>query len=471
MVFSTSIFVFAFLPIALIGHCLLPRWGKNAWLLLVSLLFYTWGEQERVLLMMASIGGNYIGGRMIATAADDARRKTILAITITFNLGLLVAFKYAAFMAINLSTALDFLQLPTLPIPQVALPIGISFFTFQAMSYVIDVYQRKTAVQRSIIDFATYVALFPQLIAGPIVRYREISWQLLHRRFRIGPAASGIRRFVIGLSKKLLIANPAAVIADRVFALPSEQLDTGIAWIGVVAFTIQIYFDFSGYSDMAIGLGRLLGFRLPENFAYPYSSRSITEFWRRWHMSLSRWFRDYVYIPLGGNRAGKWRTSRNLWVVFLLCGFWHGSTWSFVIWGAYHGLLLVMERVFLLRVLNIVPQSIRLTWTMLLVMIGWVFFRASDLSAACNMLIAMTGSGMPAGTPAWQAIVPNESWLVLSLGIVLAMPVWPAITRRLRSRGSITWELASHIGYAALGWLCATQLAAATHNPFLYYRF
>jgi len=345
MLFSEPVFVFLFLPLLLLGYALTPRAAQNTLLLLASLLFYAWGEGFFVLVMLGSIAFNYLVGLLLEAGRGRRRlRPLALLLGVAGNLALLIVFKYAGFLVTNLNLLLAGLKLPALPVPALHLPIGISFFTFQAMSYVIDVYRDRIPVQKHPLRIALYIALFPQLIAGPIVRYQHIARQLTRRVVTRPGLAEGIRRFILGLGKKMLLANVLAVPVDKIFAIPAHQLTTSVAWLGVVCYALQIYFDFSGYSDMAIGLGRMFGFRFLENFRYPYLARTITDFWRRWHISLSSWFRDYVYIPLGGNRRGPLRTYRNLVIVFLLCGLWHGASWTFVAWGLFHGLFLAIER-------------------------------------------------------------------------------------------------------------------------------
>ena len=346
MVFSSTIFLFFFLPLTLLAYFVVGPRGRNLILLAASLLFYAWGETVYLLVMLFSIAANYLFGLLIDRARErGSRGGTAFALAVATNLGLLGFFKYANFFVDNLNQVLPVLGLAPMDIGRVHLPIGISFFTFQALSYIIDLYRNETAVQRSLLNFALYKALFPQLIAGPIVRYRDVAREIEQRTVSLDDFASGVQRFIIGLGKKVLIANVMGRAADTIFATPAETLPATLAWTGSIAFMLQIYFDFSGYSDMAIGLGRMFGFHFLENFNYPYIARSVREFWRRWHISLSTWFRDYLYIPLGGNRHGPVRTGANLLLVFLLCGLWHGASWTFLIWGVYHGIFLVLERV------------------------------------------------------------------------------------------------------------------------------
>src|SRR5262245_34022819 len=383
MVFSSSIFVFFFLPLALAIHFAAPRRFRNVALFLVSLLFYAWGEKGFVFLMLASIGLNYGIGRWL-----EARNvRGVLALGIVLNLALLIVYKYANFFIANLNLILP----QPIVYKPIHLPIGISFFTFEAIAYLVDIHRRDATAQRSPASFGLFMTLFPHLIAGPVVRYRDVAAAIASRTITSAIFASGVRRFIIGLAKKLLLANALGLTADKLFALSPDQLAPSAAWLGVVCYTLHIYFDFSGYSDMAIGLGRLFGFELCENFRYPYAATSVTDFWRRWHMSLSTWFRDYLYIPLGGNRRGPWRTCFNLCVVFALCGLWHGASWTFLVWGVFHGLFLAVERVGLGRLLEKIPSPLRHGYTMLAVMAGWVLFKSETLGQALGYLGAMAG--------------------------------------------------------------------------------
>ncbi len=346
MVFSSITFLFFFLPVFLMGYLGVGKKGRNLFLLLASLFFYLWGEQLFVLVMLASIVMNYFFGLLLDRVGIQGSRagKFLLAAALVANLGMLVFFKYANFAVDNLNLLLSWLNMPLMHLHKVHLPIGISFFTFQAMSYLIDLYRQEYKAQKNPLYLGLYISLFPQLIAGPIVRYSDIAEHIKKRTVSLHDFACGAERFVFGLGKKILIANPMGLMADHIFAMQAELLSTGTAWLGITCYTLQIYFDFSGYSDMAIGLGRMFGFHFLENFNYPYISRSIREFWRRWHISLSTWFRDYLYIPLGGNRHGNNRTSLNLLIVFLLCGLWHGASWNFILWGLMYGFFLVAER-------------------------------------------------------------------------------------------------------------------------------
>lgn len=484
MLFSSHVFLYQFLPLVLLG-CVVVRKGlRNAWLLLASLFFYAWGEQEIVLLMLASIASNYGLGLLVGAAKgrSPTLEKLTVAAAVALNLGLLVAFKYWNFVwenigAFAVSTGLAETWTEIDPIP---LPIGISFFTFQAMSYVIDVRRGEGHVQRNPVNFATYIALFPQLIAGPIVRYRDIAAQLDERTVDRAIFASGVRRFIVGLGKKLLIADVAAQTADQIFGLEAAAIGPGAAWLGIVCYTLQIYFDFSGYSDMAIGLGRMFGFRFLENFEHPYISTSITEFWRRWHISLSSWFRDYLYIPLGGNRKGKLRTYLNLVTVFFLCGLWHGASWNFVLWGLFHGGFLVLERIGLERATKALGP-LRHVYVLLVVMVGWVFFRAENLGQALEYLASMVGLGPSAEGVHAEGMTPFLDSLlavVLVAGAVGATPWIPRLAARMESRreSSATGlpdllEVGATAALFGVALLSALQMAASSYSPFIYFRF
>jgi alginate O-acetyltransferase complex protein AlgI len=481
LVFSSTLFVFLFLPLALAGHVVAPRLLRNAWLLLVSLLFYAWGEPWFVLVMLLSIAGNWALGLWLDRARGDAMgTRLALATTVAVNVGLLGFCKYSGFAVENLNALRAALGSAPVSWTPIVLPIGISFFTFQAMSYVIDVHRREAPAARNPLDVALYVSLFPQLIAGPIVRYRDVAGEIGWRSTRLSDFASGARRFVIGLSKKVLVANVVSVPADRMFGLPPHELTTPVAWMGTVCYTLQIYFDFSGYSDMAIGMGRMLGFHFLENFDYPYVAASVREFWRRWHVSLSTWFRDYLYIPLGGNRGSAGRTHVNLVIVFLLCGLWHGASWVFVVWGLYHGLFLVLERTPLERARLHLPRPLRHAYALLVVVVGWVLFRSDSLGQAGAVLAAMAGSA--AGDPRVQPVpsyLTTDVALAMVAGFFGSAPVLPtlgrAVERALGARsGSLLrggYEAACLAGISLLFAASALVLSGQTHDPFIYFRF
>lgn len=484
MVFSSSIFIFLFLPLTLGGYFLIRTDLRNVFLLIMSLLFYAWGEPIYVFLMLGSIMMNYVGGLLIERQRRKQTKiiteKTILALCIAGNLGLLLYFKYANFFINNLNAVLQYLTFDPITHPHVSLPIGISFFTFQAMSYVIDVYRKEADVLKNPLNCGLYVSMFPQLIAGPIVRYHDVARQIISRTISRSQYASGIQRFIFGLAKKVIIANPLGEVADQIFAIPSNELTTGLAWLGLICYTLQIYYDFSGYSDMAIGLGRMFGFEFLENFNYPYISRSIREFWRRWHISLSTWFRDYLYIPLGGNRIGPRRTYFNLWIVFLLCGLWHGASWNFVIWGTLHGVYLVIERLGWEKTLMRLWPPLRYGYTLLLVMIGWVFFRAETLTQSVHYLASMVGLTPADGTVYYASLYLDPmTVMTLLVGCVFAAPLAPWLGRWMQERTRRSpvrlWQPTLNAGYYVilmmLFLLSATYIAAGTYNPFIYFRF
>ncbi len=396
MLFSSPVFLYVFLPVLLGLYALAPPKCRNLVLLSASLLFYVWGEGGYVLLMIAIIAVNYGLGRRVEMLAGRNRAKITVAVAVIVNLGLLIAFKYSNFLVDQLNILLAFRGLRQIKLEPVHLPLGISFFTFHAISYVVDIHRHKTRGAKPL-DFALYMTLFPHSIAGPIVRYGDIAGQIAKRVITTAGFAEGIRRFIIGLAKKMLVANTVAVAADAIFALPGGELNFSLAWLGVVCYTLQIYFDFSGYSDMAIGLAKLFGIDFLENFNYPYSAGSITDFWRRWHISLSSWFRDYLYIPLGGNRCGRARNYFNLVIVFFLCGLWHGASWTFAAWGLFHGAFLVLERMKPGRVIESLWSPVKHLYTLLIVSIGWVLFRADSVAQATAFVKAMAGLGTGPG--------------------------------------------------------------------------
>ena len=479
MLFTEPTFLFLFLPILLGLYLVSADRGRNWLLLAASVMFYAKGGGTFTFLIAASIGFNYLAALAIDRHRGTARGRWLLRGTVAANLAVLAVFKYANFIADNVNVMLAPLGAPLLSLPPVLLPIGISFFTFHAISYVVDVHRRDASAQKRPVEAALYLLLFPQLIAGPIIRYREIASQLTCRLVTSSDFAYGIRRFVIGFAKKMLIANTVAGPADQIFAMPAAELTAGHAWLAVVCYTLQIYFDFSGYSDMAIGLGRMFGFRFPENFRYPYIASSVQDFWRRWHMSLSAWFRDYVYVPLGGNRAGTSRLYVNLITVFFLCGLWHGASWTFVIWGLFHGAFLVMERLGLARAVQSMWTPLRHAYLLVVVMIGWVFFRAETLPAALGVLTAMSGLGHP------QPTIYDVTWYltpevvaVIVAGVVAATPVGPALARTLwpeqdGERVRLAWLPSAAVTAGLFVLLAASVMlsAARTYNPFIYFRF
>jgi len=476
MVFSSPVFLFLFLPLVLFFTLIFrDRKAQNIVLLLASLLFYAWGETTYVLIMLASIIMNYLVGRMIAAGQEKRSRNAALALGIVFNLGLLIFFKYANFLTGQLNIMLTDLAVPTIQLAKVHLPIGISFFTFQSMSYIVDVHRRQVNVQRDPIELALYIALFPQLIAGPIVRYKDIADQLTGRVVKLSLFASGVKRFIIGLAKKVIVANTAAAVADSIFAIPVEDIPMDVAWLGIICYTLQIYFDFSGYSDMAIGLGRMFGFQFLENFNFPYIARSIKEFWRRWHISLSNWFRDYLYIPLGGSRGSSFATYRNLLIVFLLTGLWHGASWNFILWGLIHGFFLILERLGLGRLLERAWRPLSHIYTLLVVIFAWVFFRIEVLDDALTYIESMVGASAGNGALYFASFfLDREIIIVLLVGIICSMPIAGTLrsaTEKLLFGSKNGLQIAELIGLALLFLFSCMYMASSTYNPFIYFRF
>jgi alginate O-acetyltransferase complex protein AlgI len=478
MSFAAPTFLWYFMPTVLIAYWILPATYRNALISVASLVFYAWGAGSFVLVLVACIVVNFVVGIAIdgATLACRAKaRKSVLVAAITFDLGILAIWKYAGFASSQIAEISNALGLGHSPIISLALPIGISFFTFHHMSYIIDVYRKSRRAQKSPVQFVTYIAMFPQLIAGPIVRYHEIADQLPEvRQHRMADFGAGFPRFALGLSKKVIVADTVGPIAGAAFDTSAAGLTTVTAWIGILAYTVQIYFDFSGYSDMAIGLASMFGFRLPENFNRPYSAHSINDFWRRWHMSLSRWFRDYVYIPLGGNLNGKASTYRNLMIVFVLVGIWHGAAWTFLIWGFYHGGLLIIERITGYDAakatgLRLVGQR---TLTALLVMIGWVFFRCSSLGHAMYYLNAMCVPTFGPAPDALVAVQTDQRMIVLLAALlVFVMPsklVMGRLIERFDYRPAAVFRFA--VLFVAAPY-AAISVAAGTFSPFLYFQF
>ncbi|MCR4792580.1 MAG: MBOAT family protein [Lachnospiraceae bacterium] len=464
MLFSSLLFIMVFLPVVFFGSRILRK-NKyvNVFLLLASLFFYAWGEPVYVLLMLSSIIVNYFAGLLMDR--QKKRAKLILVLDIIFNLGLLGFFKYASFGTVVLVSYLHVSMEPWV----IPLPIGISFFTFQIMSYIIDLYRGKFPVQKNIVNLALYISFFPQLIAGPIVRYEDINDQLENRTVTIEKSTEGIRRFILGLGKKVIIANTVAEAADRIYALDPGTLSAAPVWIASILYTLQIYYDFSGYSDMAIGLGKMFGFEFLENFNYPYMSRSITEFWRRWHISLGTWFREYLYIPLGGNRKGKARSYVNLMIVFFLTGFWHGAGFTFIFWGVYHGLFRVIERLGFSKILE---KCKPLAWiyTFFVVNLGWVFFRVGGLKNAFVMVSKMFNPTLP-GLYSVGELVSHRCMLaavlgILGCGLIQQIPEKvPAIGKAVRN------PVVQYLWCALIFGISIMLLASNTYNPFIYFRF
>lgn len=476
MVFSSNVFLFFFLPGVLGLYFVLRPPARNVLLLAASLLFYAWGEGGFVVLMLMSSLLNYVFGLLIDRYRGGADR-AVLVVAVAANLGFLAWFKYAHFLFANINAIAVPAGLPVMDLAPIHLPIGISFFTFQAISYVADVYRGQSPVQKNPFNVALYIALFPQLIAGPIVRFNTIASQIVSRRITGELFASGIRRFIVGLGKKVLIANTLAVPADRIFAIPADELSFAPAWLGAACYTLQIYFDFSGYSDMAIGLGRMFGFRFEENFRYPYVARTMTGFWRRWHISLSTWFRDYLYIPLGGNRAGAVRTYRNLLIVFFLVGLWHGASWTFVVWGLYHGAFLVLERAGRQHTAIAAPAPLGHLYVLITTIVGWVLFRSPDFSYAAGMLGAMAGLGSAeTGYYFLELYLEPTVLIALAVGVIASTPVLPWLSSlwdRRRAAGALEfgYRSAQLAALIAVFVGSAMLLSSQAYNPFIYFRF
>ncbi|KWT84404.1 MBOAT family O-acyltransferase [Candidatus Magnetominusculus xianensis] len=491
MVFSSPLFLFLFLPLTLlIGLSLKNTQVRNVFLLIVSMLFYAWGEGVFLLLMLLSILINYFFAYLI----EDTRLitpKRALAWAVVANLALLVFFKYANFIVNNLNYLVVYAGFEKIVMKEIHLPLGISFYTFHSLSYVIDLYRKQTKGEYSDVkkanlhNLALYIMFFPQLVAGPIIRYHDVAQQLLTRATNIDKFASGVRRFVIGLGKKVLLANSMGGIADKIFAIKGDDLTAPLAWLGIVTYSLQIYFDFSGYSDMAIGLGRMFGFEFLENFNYPYIAKSVREFWQRWHISLSRWFRDYLYLPLGGNRVSTGRLYVNLIIVFFCTGFWHGASWNFVVWGLFHGLFMVLERLGLEKLLKRVWSPVAHAYALAVVLVGWVFFRADTFQYSADFLRAMAGFGTgngilyPLGT-----FLSNEIIITLTVAIVFSAPVIPYIGKlyerqKLRLEGNLFLSDMYKFSTSGLSIVflflvllaSAMSLATGTYNPFIYFRF
>ena len=480
MLFNSVIFLFLFLPGTWALYYLPWRRARNAVLLLASLLFYLWGGRDQVWVLLLSIGMNYLLG--LSFGVPGRAGKPLLVLGIALNLSLLAFYKYAGFLVANLNLSLAWFGLAPLATSNVVAPLGISFFTFHALSYLMDLYHTRAEPQRNPVNFTLYLAVFPKILAGPILKYQDAEHQLADRTVTSHSFLVGVRRFIIGLGKKTLIANPLAAVADKIFAVPGSELSPEVAWLGIICFTLQIYFDFSGYTDMAIGLGKTFGFEFPENFNYPYLSQSVQEFWRRWHISLSTWFRDYLYIPLGGNRCSPARHYRNLIVVFVLCGFWHGASWNFILWGLWYGLFLVLERLEFGRALKRTWRPVRHAYALAVVVAGWVLFRADDLSHALHYFASLLGLNAPTtGQYYLDLYVDYEVLLTLVIGVIGATPV-AAMLKNLAPdslAGTTGWSRAAawsfslaHVLFlASLFLLSCMAVAGGTYNPFIYFKF
>lgn len=467
MVFSSLTFLMLFLPTVLLIYFAVPRQGKNAVLFIFSLLFYAWGEPIYVGLMIFSTVLDYTCGWLVEKYRGTSKQKIGLLISVFTNLSLLFFFKYTDFFIGTINTVFG-TDIAMLNLP---LPIGISFYTFQTMSYTIDVYRGDAKVQKNILSFGAYVSLFPQLIAGPIVRYQDIADQLNERTHSFDRFGDSVKRFVTGLGKKVLLANNIGLLWDTISKTETENLTTLAAWLGIIAFAFQIYFDFSGYSDMAIGLGKMFGFEFLENFDYPYTSKSVTEFWRRWHISLGTWFRDYIYIPLGGNRKGLPIQIRNIAIVWLLTGFWHGASWNYVLWGVFYGVLLMAEKLFLLKWLKKAPAFVGHIYTMFAVLFGWVLFAFEDFGKGIAFLKTMFGGG--SGFISNSTLYQILSYLpLLIVCLVAATPLAKKIYGKLSCKaGEVVLLTVDSVRIAGIMLLSIAYLISGSYNPFLYFRF
>ena len=466
MVFSSTIFLCVYLPLVLLGYYICPKKGKNLFLLIVSLIFYAWGEPKYVFLMIFSILVNYVFGLLMDKHRENKKRlKLLLAISVIIDLGLLSVFKYTDFIITNINSVFG----AGFDLLNIALPIGISFYTFQAMSYTIDVYRDDVRVQRNLIDFGMYITMFPQLIAGPIVRYSDVQDQLAVRNVTAADFSEGIMRFVVGLGKKVLLANQMGAVWTQIYALGGD-ISALMAWTGAAAYTFQIYFDFSGYSDMAIGLGRMFGFKFPENFRYPYESVSITDFWRRWHITLSTWFKEYLYIPLGGNRRGLARQALNLLIVWTLTGFWHGAGWNFVMWGLYYFAILFIEKLFLLKALDKLPRLFRHAYALLLIVIGWVIFASDDVSVMLPYLGSMFGANGALGGMDVYTLLTRSALMVICCVASTELPRRLFVTAAGKMNEKAAFTVKSVLTLTLLA-LSVVFLIGDSYNPFLYFRF
>jgi alginate O-acetyltransferase complex protein AlgI len=483
MVFSSPIFLLLFLPVVLSVYALLPgiKW-KNVWLLLTSLIFYAWGEVLFIFLLLASSLMNYFLGLWIDRSEHTSRRKLAVVVAVCANLSVLGFFKYADFLVASLNSLLRLTGATPFPQPHILLPIGISFFTFHAISYVVDIYRRKWAAATNQRDVALYIFFFPQLIAGPILRWNAIAPQLAERSMSRGQFAEGIRRFVGSLTKKMMIANALAVPADQIFALRGDELSATVAWFGLICYTLQIYFDFSGYSDMAVGMGKMFGFKFLENFNFPYLAQSVREFWQRWHMSLMTWFRDYLYIPLGGSRISNTRTNFNLLIVFVLCGLWHGAGWTYIVFGFYQAFFVILERTRLGTWQSRLPRPARHFYAMFVFMMSLVIFRSDTFTHALHYFTALFGLGHASAPQKLARYSNNQAIVALIFGIPFCGPLWGWIKTTCARLGEAT-PVNYRTGVQIFGCVLETVLilglllistiwlSGGTYNPFIYYRF
>ena len=471
MLFSSVTFLFFFLPIVFTLYYISPKKIKNYTLLLFSIIFYAWGGILYLPLLIISIMINYIFGLQIEKYKDNnKKRKNILIISIIFNVLFLGVFKYTNFIIDNINIIFK----TSINIPIIPLPIGISFYTFQAMSYVIDVYRNDGKVQKNIFNLALYISMFPQLVAGPIVRYETIDNQITTRVHNIDKFNQGIERLTIGLFKKVIISNTVGELSALIYSLSNYQMSISVAWLGAIAYTLQVYFDFSGYSDMAIGLGKMLGFEFLENFNYPYISKSVSEFWRRWHISLGSWFRDYIYIPLGGNRVSNIKTYRNLTIVWLITGIWHGASWNFVAWGLYFGIFIMLERAFLQNILNKIPKVFSHIYLLIVVIFGWVLFSKPDLKSAIDYMKIMIGVGEYPFINGYTTFYLSQYWLSLTMAIILSTPIikrTKQLIKKSNKKIMTEIEIIKPLIYFILFFITTVYLVNSTFNPFIYFNF
>lgn len=472
MVFSTLEFLFLYLVVAMGVYYIVPRNWRNIWLLIISLVFYGWGEPIYIFLMVFTIIVDYVCGFFVDKFRDDKKKaKTALVISIILNLAILGFFKYFDFICGSILNLIPGVNIPLLGL---SLPIGISFYTFQAMSYVIDVYRGDARVQKKITSFGAYVTLYPQLIAGPIVRYKDVDDQLNERHESVELFSSGVRTFMAGLAKKLLLANVVGELWSTIRDVPTDERTVAAAWFGIICYSFQLYFDFSAYSDMAIGLGKMIGFRFLENFNYPYISTSITDFWRRWHMSLSTWFRDNVYFPLGGSRCSKWKMYRNLFIVWLLTGIWHGAYWNYILWGVYYGVILVCEKAFLLKWLEKIPKFFCHVYSLLIVLFGWLIFVFEDTAAGWTYLKNMFGVGGAGFANGGDVYTLLRNLLFVAILCLATTPLPKKIFYKLylsEGKSSKVMRVLVPVGCAVLLVICTAYMVDSTFNPFLYFRF
>ncbi len=482
MIFSSTLFLYLFLPITLFGYYLLPRMFRNYWLLLASLIFFAWGGVSYTLILVVSIVANYLFGLFIQKNIERRRSWYWLCAGVTINLLLLGVFKYTNFLVININRLLDFVALPLVPETGIVLPIGISFYTFHSVSYLVDIYRGKASAQKNIFDLSLYIAMFSQLVAGPIIRYSDVSGQLKSREHSWLRFGNGVERFLTGLGKKVLLANTLGSVVDTLFKTDPAELGALNAWLGAICYSLQIYCDFAGYSDMAIGLGKMFGFEFSENFNFPYLARSVKEFWRRWHISLSTFFRDYVYIPLGGNRVNNQRRYLNLVIVFFLTGFWHGAAWAFIAWGLFHGFFMILENLFLEKIFLRRGKFFANLYTLLIVVFAWVLFRADSIKYAGNYWKAMFDFTISSKQAALFYSFMNHEFLAVILITILGSFgffkfISGGIQRVLCSEKpvavalSYTYHLGASVVYVLILVLSTMYLVAGSYNPFIYYRF